>query len=374
MKHIILFDNDIQRYPPILSVINILLELNKEVTFYGDSESKLLLKQLKDKGVDHVPVNIGKLDDNKISKFFAILTYREKIKRLVKNENKSEIVIWLFGNTNLWVLNKLVLKYKTIVYFFEVPKLKIAPRYKLISPFLNYKKTIQKAWKVISVEYNRAHIIKALFSLEETPVVIPNKPHFDLSTNKELELDQLILSKLNDKKIILYQGIFNYPERRLDELCQAIDHLSEDYILCIMGPDDYNKSRLKKDYPSDKIIFLPFITPPLHLEITKKAYIGFLSYFPSDNRISSILNVLYCAPNKIYEYSAFGIPMVSNDVPALEKEFKEFNAGIADKFFTPKSIVNTINEISLNYEEYSKGAYNLYNSVNIKEMISSTIN
>ena len=55
------------------------------------------------------------------------------------------------------------------------------------------------------------------------------------------------------------------------------------------------------------------------------ASIGVLSYFPRSGSIGRTLNPLYCAPNKIFEYSKYGIPMISNDVPALRYSYMEFH-------------------------------------------------
>ncbi len=375
MKHIILFDNDIKKYPPILSIINVLIELGEEVIVVGYTDSESLLKDLKGKGVKYFPVVVDKVRRNKIFKLFVMFKYRRQVNRILKNYDKSEVKLWMFGNTNLWILNKLVHNYSTIVYFFEVPKFKVALKYRIVSPWFSYKKTVQKAWKVVAVEYNRAHITKFLFNLKELPEIIPNKPKFEISkySLEGLSIDKSIISKLADKKVILYQGIFNYPERRLEELCEAMAFLSDDYILCIMGPDDSNKERLKKKYISDKIIFIPFVTPPAHLKITRMAYIGFLSYFPGSYEMSAILNVLYCAPNKIFEYAAFDVPMLANDVPALERDFKEFNAGICVKDFTPEAIAEAIDRLSLNYDKYKEGANKLFNSVSLKDKIKNLI-
>lgn len=375
MKHIILFDNDIKKYPPILSIINILLELGKEVIFIGYTDSESLLEDLKNKGVKHYPIVVDKVKKNKITKLLVMVKYRKSVNQILKTFDESATKVWLFGNTNVWILNKLVYRYKTIVYLFEVSSLKVAPQYRFVSPWFSYKDTIQNAWRVVTVEYNRAHITKFLFGLSELPAIIPNKPYFKgfQELSLKLEIEEALLSRLKEKKVILYQGIFNYPERRLDELCEAIDLLSDEYILCIMGPEDVNKDRLQKKYKSNKIIFMPFITPPTHLEITKLAYIGFLTYFPSNSKMSSILNVLYCAPNKIYEYSAFGVPMLSNDVPALDRDFRKFNAGVCVKEFTPKSIAEAIKSISINYDEYKEGANKLFNSVDIKEEVHNII-
>jgi hypothetical protein len=128
---------------------------------------------------------------------------------------------------------------------------------------------MNSAYKVVCSEYNRAHITKAYFGLKELPIVIPNKPTINM--NESVDSFENFLFD-NSKKIILYQGIFNFPERRLDEFCQAIDYLSDDYLIVIVGPDCTYKNLLQLRYESRRVIFLPFISPPLHLHLTKRAF------------------------------------------------------------------------------------------------------
>jgi glycosyltransferase involved in cell wall biosynthesis len=171
----------------------------------------------------------------------------------------------------------------------------------------------------------------------------------------------------------LYQGIFNYPERRLDEVCKSIDFLDDDYVLCIMGPEDNNKDRLSLLYSSERVFFLPYLPPPHYLEITKLATIGVMVYFSIPGSLDQCINTLYCAPNKLYEYSAFGIPMISNNVPALSDALKSHNAGICIEPFDPESIANGIKEIMTNYSTYSCGSSNLYDSIDIRKTINSIL-
>lgn len=370
-NNIILFDNDLIKYPPIISIINILLCNSNNVTFIGYCSSEELIKQLVNSGLIYKERHVDKTFSNKIKKLYIMIQYKRYVKSyLYKNFRPTDCILWIFGNENIWILNNLVNKYKTILYLFEFPHLKILPQYRILNPFLDYKTLMQKGWKVVCAEYNRAQITKSFFSLNKTPHIIPNKPYLW----EEVEINTEFQQKYSGKKIILYQGIFNYPERNLDAFCEAVNYLPEDFILIIMGPNDQNKENLRLKYQSEKIIFLPFQRPPLHLEYTRAAYIGILSYFPSNTQnISSIINVLYCAPNKIFEYSKYGIPMVSNDVPSLKNTFEKFKAGICTNSFEGKEVAQNILKIDSNYQEYKSGAFKLYNSENIENKVLSLI-
>lgn len=371
MKNILVYNHDIQKYPPILSAIKILLSQGEEIVILGYCSDNNTIKLLEEQGVVYYETIINNTKDNKITKFLRLISYRKKIEKIVALEHNENSLLWIYGNQNIWLLHKLVLKVKSILYLFETPQLKVSLRYKILSPFIDYSKTMQSAWKVVCCEYNRAHITKSFFDLPKIPLVIPNKPDFDLQLLKELDAN--IASNFKNKKVILYQGIFNYPERRLDELCESVQYLPSEYIICIMGDGDINKARLKEKYESERVIFLPFISAPYHLEITKIAYVGFLTYFSKEGSIENSLNTLYCAPNKVFEYSCFGIPMLSNDVPSLAHIFDKYNCGKVADVFEPKELAKKILEIDEDYKSFQQGAVDFYNSVNVQELIKQLI-
>ena len=239
------------------------------------------------------------------------------------------------------------------------------------------KKTIRKAVKIVCCEYNRAQIAKGMFQLDRLPYILPNKPYFDEKKLQKIPIDiQTIVDNVRNKtmkkKVVLYQGIFINGERRLEEFCQAIKNMPDEYMLLVMGKTSPLYEELKQKYASEKILFIPFIRPPFHLLITCLASIGVLSYFPRPMTIASVLNPLFCAPNKIFEYAKYGIPMIANDIPGLRYIFLEHKCGecIPD----PMSVYNieqTILSVFRNYESYSKGAIHYYDSVDIKHIIAN---
>lgn len=175
-----------------------------------------------------------------------------------------------------------------------------------------------------------------------------------------------------NKKIILYQGVF-IPERRVDYFIRAVNSLPDDYVLFLMGGENPFYNELKNKYQSERIVFLPFLPPPLHLEITKLAHIGILVYVVDGEPINRAINVLYCAPNKLYEYSMFGIPMISNNLPALSFIFSKFEAGICTDILLEKNVCEAILEIDKNYELYSKASVQLYNSVDMIDIVKGIL-
>ena len=364
-SEIIVFEHDIQKYPPILSVIYFLLERNKKVYIISCCYDQSLIDDINLKGGVFYNIIDNDVYSNSLIKLIRLYKFKNKTNKIIASIDEENVdKVWLFGETSIWLFGHLFFTYKCVAYLFEVPNFSVSTRYRLLSPTLNYQKVLQAADKVVCCEYNRAHITKSYFDLNQLPIVIPNKP-LEL-TIARLEMD--LPPQLINKKIILYQGIFNYPERKMDDLCDAVQELDEEFVVCLMGSDNDYKNRLKEKYASsERIIFLPYIPAPHHLNITKLAYIGFLSYYAESGNIKNSLNTLYCAPNKTFEYSRYSIPMLSNDVPALTSLFDKYNAGKSTTLLK-NDITDAIMEIDSNYESYSIGSKIFYDSVNLREL------
>ena len=96
--------------------------------------------------------------------------------------------------------------------------------------------------------------------------------------------------------------------------------------------------------------------------MTQAAHIGIANYDFSN------LNNVFCAPNKIYEYSGFGIPMLANDIPGLKNTVG--NAGAAECMeLKANNIINAIQNIEADYDTYSENAKKFFAGTdNLKTM------
>lgn len=382
MKRIfIILKEDIINYPPVLTILNVLPKLGYKVIHigvYSDTESK---KKYEDEGIEFWPTLKYNGKAGLLTKFTSQLKYRKQVEKYLTDSNiTSNDRVWIMQAETICLLNKVVEKYPCILHFYEYVEPSINWKYRLLNPLYNPSRTFAKAKKIVCCEYNRAHITKGLFQLNELPIVLPNKMVIDEDVLKTIPKDikplyDEVLEKVKNKKVILYQGIFLDKERRLEEFCEAIKKLSDEYVFIAMGRGSDMFDELKKKYESDRILFIPFVRPPYHLLVTKLASIGILSYFPRMGSVAYTINPIYCAPNKIFEYAKFGIPMISNDIPALKYTYMEYGCGECINYpITAEAIVATINKIFGNYEHYKSGALNYFNSVEpekiIKEIVS----
>lgn len=224
------------------------------------------------------------------------------------------------------------------------------------------KPVMQKALDVIVPEYNRACILRVWQDLNKTPIVIPNKPlHHPHNRN----IPNSYSAQLEGKKIILYQGYIN-RDRNLNKVCEAVKDMP-DYSIVLMGKGDESYiQELKSNYP--QIIHISFIAPPEHLYVTSWAHLAIVKYD------FGYLNAIFCAPNKTWEYTGFGIPVLCHEIPGLLYSIGRYKAGVCTNMDDTECIKAAIEEIDQHYDEYSKNALFYYNSFNIKEAIEKEVN
>ncbi len=365
---------DIKLFPPVISICNILSELNYEIVYIGGCSDAAIEKTLKERNnvkIYKTPLYKG----NGVQRIIQQWKYRKTVLQILKTEYIPKTTwLWLLHSETVSLFSGVLECYDTIAHLFEFknPTQKLA--YKLLNPFSSFEVNLKKAKKVICCEYNRAHITKVIYNLDKLPYILPNKPF-----NKELSglsalpsFVQKIVSEYSGRKIILYQGIF-ILERKVDDFIEAVNLLPDDYVLFLMGEENALYNKLKSKYQSERIVFLPFLPPPLHLEITKLAYIGILIYIVNGVPVNHAINVLYCAPNKLYEYSKFGIPMIANDLPALNKVFSQNKAGICLDTLTAKEICEAVFCIDRCYDSYSMASYQLYNSIDMINLVRTIV-
>lgn len=129
-------------------------------------------------------------------------------------------------------------------------------------------------------------------------------------------------------------------------------------------------NELKNKYPTG-FQYLGFFTPPDHLAVASHSDIGLLIYV--DRNKNNGMNALFCAPNKIFEYTGFGMPVIANDIPGLHHVIKTAECGTCVDLNDKKSIIAGIETCIKNYEKYSNNAKKYFDSVEIPKIVASII-
>lgn len=276
-------------------------------------------------------------------------------------EQKNDLV-WVEGGGVYRFAYDILEKYPLVMQISELfDTSKTKPVYKAIG------KIIHKARVVVMPELNRATLYQVEYGLKQRPIVLPNKPYFYLTEEDETRCQikyEKELKIFKEKKVILYQGII-HKERDLTNYVKAVKELGNDYQLVLLGADYGVLDDYRRINP--EIVHIDFIPAPDYLFFTSHAYMGIVTYEPTT------LNCAYCAPNKIYEYGKYSLPMLFNDIPGLIYTIGYANAGVSVDEKSVASIKEGIRRIDENYDEYAKNAKKFYEDVDNVEIIKKIL-
>jgi glycosyltransferase involved in cell wall biosynthesis len=332
----------------------------KVISFESRNEVSKLKELYKDKDIEFL--NNKYLDEDKTlwaranRRIHSLFHYKSELHReSVSLLNSTQYdLLWIIHEQTAYEFKNELKGKKYLLSFYELNDHR--------RDFLDViKKVVQNAQEFIVPEYNRACILRVWLGLKQTPTVVPNKP---LKHPRERRIPNFYSDSLEGKKIVLYQGFIN-RSRNLDKVCEAVKDMLG-YCIVLMGKGDTSYiNELKQKYP--QIIHISFIAPPEHLYVTSWAHIAIVKYD------FVVLNAIFCAPNKTWEYTGFGIPVLCHDIPGLRYTIGQYKAGVCTDMDNTEAIKAAITEMDSNYEEYSKNAISFYNSCNIKQEILTIV-
>lgn len=369
-KILIIHKNIIENEPPTQMVIQHLTDLGYDVRVITLGLNGYWKDEFSKRGVVYKDLGMSDFVTSKkrsfSSKIKVWLQYRKAVIKELSLYNDDESIVWFVDADSIAPLlfSKIFNNIKYVMHILEMYDHSYFYRYVL-------NKYIKRAKRLIVCEENRAAIFNVWFKPKKYPAVLPNKPYrlldnahsVDFLQEKHPELYNVLMDK--HSKVILYQGVIS-PDRDLSFILKAINEMPENFIPVLMGRD-FNMLNHYKEICT-RLIHISFIPAPQHLYITALARIGILMYDPLS------LNQIFCAPNKIFEYSGYGIPMVGNNIPGLSFPFQKFSCG---KIFSPAKntieMKKIIEEIDSNFEKYSHGAKTLFSSVNNEKIIREVL-
>lgn len=154
----------------------------------------------------------------------------------------------------------------------------------------------------------------------QRPVVVKNAPRFidSIKTNHFREN----LGIKDDSIIVIYQGGLSIG-RGVDLLLAAFKKRNDDKVVIVfMGygqlEEDINIASKEKH----NIFLYPAVTPDVVLEYTSSADIG-VSFIQN-----TCLSYYFCLPNKLFEYSMAGLPVIVSNMKEMRALVESYNMGI----------------------------------------------
>jgi glycosyltransferase involved in cell wall biosynthesis len=185
---------------------------------------------------------------------------------------------------------------------------------------------------IIACNRYRAEIMHKEYGAPWVPTVVRNVPPFQ--PREENDSLRAFVARQNPaiRRICLHQGGMN-PGRGLEVTVRSLKHLPEDVGMVLVGggAKDY-LDLLRRTAEELGVSGRLFLHPPVdHHELARltcSADVGIVIY------LNISRNNYYCAPNKLYEYAAAGLPFVGADLPPIRDFLEEFQAGYT---FDPES-------------------------------------
>lgn len=358
------------KLPPVLNITRIANELGYKVVLVTSKIHPLEKKSLHDIGIEYFELFGNKINPDKKSKlkiydkaktYLTWLIFRARAWKVIKNFNKFSPLVWIGSIDTAIALGKNLHRHHFIFHSHEL--LDCAP---IRRRFARHYSLLAKC--VVVPSDFRAEIIQAWFKLKGKPTVLPNKTYSHPRVRCafiKTDINPDIAAILKNKKVVLYQGVI-HRSRPLHHIAEAIYTLGENWHLVIMGNIlDDSLCFIQKRYTN--ISVLPHIHAPHHLDITSYAHIGIVTYEGSS------LNNIFCAPNKIWEYAGFGIPMLCSDIAGLRYTIGMNGAGICTNIDDTNQIMASLIKIDDNYKLYSTNASNFFNSTDERAIVKKIL-
>lgn len=371
MRVLVVSVDNIDNYPPVIALCETLIALGHSITVLTRNCSAIPPEILSSDLVDTADLGVRPTGQARIAN--DILT-EAKVRRFCKERARDFDIVWTTSDYAARACGKALFGVRHVMQLMELAEYvplfsrRDMPFHSTIVPEL-----ARRAYRVVVPEYNRAFIQQAWWRVERTPTVLPNKSVPEQNASRlETKPDILNLFASERRKILLYQGAFTV-DRDFSQIISAMDSIGDDFALYLMGIRDSDRERLEAIRGGrDNVVLVPFVSAPKHLAYTKYGFIGLLPYKPSYGR-ESPLNALYCAPNKVWEYSKFGLPMIGSDVPGLTTLFSREGLGVTCNIDNPASFIEAVRRVSSDYESYSRHSRKYFQSVDLASIVQQIL-
>lgn len=153
----------------------------------------------------------------------------------------------------------------------------------------------------------------------------------------------LIREKLGlgpEKKIVLFHGWFA-SGRNLEHLVDAFGLLPPEYVLGLLGFDDYGAELLARAEAAGCGARVHLLDPVPQTEVlyyVASADLGVIPYAPIDR------NSYFCSPNKLFDFLLCQVPVLGYDSPFLAKTLSGQGVGVNAKLDSPEAFRDAILE------------------------------
>ena len=131
---------------------------------------------------------------------------------------------------------------------------------------------------------------------------------------------------------------------------------NKDWKFIIMGRIHHKQYYKSLDIDNETTIYIGELPAPLHLYVTMKATVGIVTYD------TETLNAIFCAPNKVWEYNAYGVPIIAKSNPVLYNIVDRYKNGAIFNTNDSKDVSAAIDRIMADYPQCRQNSIDYYKS------------
>lgn len=289
------------------------------------------------------------------------MNYFKVARRIIKSVDAKNTLFYLHDYYSI-LLAPIVKSVKgTFVYDAHELLLKASgQKYTLREKFFLWaeKRWAKDAYCVIAANAEREKIMRTAYGLANT---------LNILNIADYKCDRVIDRTISGDIWIVYQGVVT-ESRRLSFFIHALKYLPSDYKLMIIGggPDGGVGDKMKlediaeKEGLEERVVFTGPMSNREMMKTLLECKIGIITY-PFDT-----YNNIYCSPNKLYEYTAIGMPVISSKQPFLKEVITKYKIGGLFDFENEEGFAETVQSIIVNYDEYVDNIPSFIHDYNIK--------
>lgn len=270
---------------------------------------------------------------NKCLKYIKTLNYLFFKVKKIKHKNKN-VVYYTIDLFTLYVATFIKGKHDKLIYH-QFETLEINSMNKLDKLLIKrITNRLSKIDIIILPEANRIEIFKQQINCTD------NKKFFLLPNTNNRDVDEQVNVKESDKIIVAHIGSVGNNSNIISYI-EAIKKMNTDKyefwfvgrllpnIISTINEMNFKNIKLINQVPHNELD-----------RIYKMIDIGIILY---DN---SSVNLRYCAPNKLYEYWSYGIPVIGDLLPGLMSVFEYEEQGVLVDMSNDIEIAEAIKAIS----------------------------
>ena len=200
---------------------------------------------------------------------------------------------------------------------------------------------LRRADAVICASEDRADVMTADYGVRARPTAIVNvTSRHGLPAGEPAPWPEG-LRRPDDVVTVIYQGGLT-PGRGLPEVVGALQHLPERVVLIVVGDGADRPAierRIRDEGLEDRVALVGKVPAAEVASWMRLGDVGVVIYQ------NTCRNNFHCAPNKLYDYCAVGVPVVGSNFPGVASIVEPNGVGALFDPTSPQSIAAAIQDV-----------------------------